>query len=139
MATIELGGMAIPDSALTWMFVRASGPGGQHVNKVSTAVECRLHLDRAGIGGGTRERLEKLAGSRLTGGGEVRVFVDRHRAQARNRAIALERLAALIAAARQEPKRRVPTKPSAAQKARRREDKKRRSEIKKRRRAPDAY
>ena len=136
MATIELGGVAIPTAALAWKFVRASGPGGQHVNKVSTAVECRLDLGRAALAPDVRARLERLAGSRLNAAGEVVLFADGERSQARNRAAALARLAALLAVAAQPPKRRVPTKPSPAQKAKRRQEKKRRAATKELRRPP---
>ena len=71
MASIDLGGIAVPEAALTFKFVRASGPGGQNINKVSTAVEGRLDLDAAGLRGGLRGRLERLAGSRLTAAGEI--------------------------------------------------------------------
>ena len=139
MATVELGGLAVPESALAWKFVRASGPGGQNVNKVSTAVECRLDLAAADLPPAVRARLETMAGSRLNARGEIVLFADAFRTQARNRATALERLDALVAAARHVPKPRVATKPSKAQKARRREDKKRRGDVKRSRRPPTDY
>lgn len=136
MPPISLGGFDIPEAAITWKFLRSSGPGGQNVNKVATAVECRLNLDRAELPRTTRSRLEKLAGSRLTASGEVVLFADAQRTQARNRADALARLSALLEAARQVPKTRIPSKPSAAQRAKRREDKQRRSQVKEARRRP---
>lgn len=139
MATVEIGGFPVPESALTWKFVRASGPGGQNVNKVSTAVECRLDLATAELPPPVRARLEAIAGSRLNARGEIILFADAFRTQARNRAAALERLDALVTAARQVPKPRVATKPSRAQKARRREDKKRRGDVKRSRRPPTDY
>ena len=131
MASIDIGGIAVPDDALTFRFVRASGPGGQNVNKVSTAVEGRLNLDAAGIRGAFRERLERMAGSRLTTAGEIVVFADNHRTQPRNREAAQARLAALIEEALPEPRRRVPTRPTAGARARRHEDKRRRAGVKK--------
>ena len=131
MASIELGGLDVPEDALTFRFVRASGPGGQNVNKVSTAVECRLSLDAAGIRGGLRERLARLAGSRLTASGEIVVFADTHRTQPRNRDAARARLAALIERALPEPRPRVPTRPTAGARVRRLEDKRRRAGVKK--------
>ena len=139
MATVELGGFAVPETALAWKFVRASGPGGQNVNKVSTAVECRLDLATAELPPPVRARLEAIAGSRLNARGEIILFADAFRTQARNRAAALERLDALVTAARQVPKARVATKPSKTQKARRREDKKRRGAVKGDRRPPTDY
>ena len=136
---IEIGGLAIPEAALSWHFVRASGPGGQNVNKVATAVECRLDVDAAGLEQGVRQRLEQLAGSRLTGAGEVLIVAENHRTQARNRAEALERLAALIRAAREVPKPRIPVRVSATQRAKRRSDKRHRGEVKKQRKPPDDY
>lgn len=138
MASIDVGGLAIPENAVAWRFTRASGPGGQHVNKVSSAVECRLLLDRAELDREVRGRLERLAGSRLNGRGEIVLFADGERSQSRNRADVMARLGDLIAAARQAPKPRVATKPTLAAKIRRREDKAHRSEIKRRRRSPGA-
>ncbi len=112
MATIDIGGLTIPERALTFKFVRASGPGGQNVNKVATAAQCRLDLDAAGIEGPLRQRLEALAGKRLTAAGEIVVSADTHRTQARNRAEVLARLGAMIEAARTEPRPRRSTRPS---------------------------
>ena len=138
MATLDIGGLAIPERALTLKFVRSSGPGGQNVNKVATAVQCRLDLDAAGIEGELRLRLETVAGRRLTVGGEIVVSADTHRTQARNRTEALSRLAAMIEDARAEPRRRRPTRPSARARAKRLQDKRRRGETKKRRGRVDA-
>ena len=130
---MNIGGIDIPPSAIAWKFVRSRGPGGQNVNKVATAVECRLNLDEAGIEPGVRARLKALAASRLTAAGDIVIFADTHRTQQRNREAALERLGRLIEQARQVPKRRIPTAPSAGAKARRRDDKRRRAGIKERR------
>ncbi|MDD9962469.1 MAG: aminoacyl-tRNA hydrolase [Gammaproteobacteria bacterium] len=127
---MNIGGIDIPPSAIAWKFVRSRGPGGQNVNKVATAVECRLNLDEAGIDPSVRERLKALAASRLTAAGDIVIFADTHRTQQRNREAALERLGALIEQARQVPKRRIPTVPSAGAKARRRDHKRRRAGIK---------
>ncbi|MCY3928503.1 MAG: alternative ribosome rescue aminoacyl-tRNA hydrolase ArfB [Acidobacteria bacterium] len=138
MATLSIGGLEIPETALAFKFVRASGPGGQNVNKVATAVQCRLDLDAAGIEGVLRRRLEHLAGKRLTGAGEIVVFAATHRTQARNRAEALSRLAAMIEEARAEPRPRRPTGPSVRARAKRLADKRRRGVTKKRRGRVDA-
>ncbi|MXX63411.1 MAG: aminoacyl-tRNA hydrolase [Holophagales bacterium] len=130
MASLDIGGLTIPERALTFKFVRASGPGGQNVNKVATAAQCRLDLDAAGIEGPLRQRLERLAGKRLTVAGEIVVFCDTHRTQARNRETALARLAALIEEAAAEPRRRVATRPSARNRARRLEAKRQRGATK---------
>lgn len=118
------GGVAgIPAAAITVHFVRASGPGGQNVNKVSTAVQLRVNLDAAQLPAGVRARLERLVPGQITRDGELIIAAQRFRSQLRNREDALARLAALIQTARRAPKPRVPTGPSLAEKRRRREDK----------------
>ena len=115
---------------MQWSFVRSSGPGGQNVNKVATAVQLRVDLDRAGLPLGVRSRLEKLAGARLTKHGELLIRADRYRTQAQNRDDALARLEALLAQACHKPKRRVPTKPTKAARQRRTDAKTRRGQLK---------
>lgn len=137
MPAINIGGLEIPQSALQWRFTHASGPGGQNVNKVSTAVECRFNLDAAGLPSPVRLRLERLAGKRLNAAGEVVIFADTHRSQALNRKAALARLAAFVEQARRAPKPRLSTAPPAGAKAKRREAKRRRSATKERRQAPN--
>jgi ribosome-associated protein len=112
-------------------FVRASGPGGQNVNKVSTAVELRFDvLGSPSLPEGVRVRLARLAGRKLSDEGILIIRADRFRTQERNREDARERLAELVLKATVVPKRRVPTKPSRASKARRRDDKKKRGHVK---------
>lgn len=123
--------IAIPDSELEESFIRASGPGGQNVNKLSTAVQLRFDVRRSpSLPTAVAVRLMKLAGSRMTLDGVLVLTAQRFRTQERNRADARDRLAGLIAKAAVAPVRRRATKPSAGAKERRLEGKAVRSGIK---------
>lgn len=123
--------ITIEDWEITESFVRASGPGGQNVNKVSSAVELRFEAARSpALTEAVKRRLQRLAGRRWTKEGALVLFVAEERSQARNRDVARERLAELIRRATVVPKKRVKTRVSLNQKRKRVDAKKRRGEVK---------
>jgi ribosome-associated protein len=123
--------IAIDEDEISYAFVRASGPGGQHVNKTSTAVELRFDVRRSpSLPEPVRARLERLAGSRLTNEGVLVLFAQNRRSQELNRQDAVERLVELVRKAAEIPKRRKATRPTLASKTRRLEAKSRRGGVK---------
>lgn len=122
--------IAIDDREVEERFVRASGPGGQNVNKVSTAVELRFDVRASSLPAAVKDRLLALGATRVTADGVLLIDSREHRTQARNREAARERLVELIAKAARPPRRRKPTKPRPAAREKRLETKKLRSKVK---------
>jgi len=122
--------IAIDDRELDERFVRASGPGGQNVNKVSTAVELRFDVRGSSLPYDVKQRLMTLAGSRMSSEGVLLIDSREHRTQVQNREAARARLVAMLQQAAKRPKTRRPTKPKRAAKEKRLESKRQRGEVK---------
>lgn len=121
---------ALPEDALEESFIASSGPGGQNVNKVATAVQLRCDVFKLGLAPDVYRRLKELAGSKMTGAGEIVITARTWRTQDGNRAEARQRLVELITKAHIRPQKRVKTKPSRAAKAKRVDEKRKRSGVK---------
>lgn len=125
---------SLDDGELKFTFVRSSGPGGQNVNKVATAVQVRFDIYQSSLPWEVKERLRHLSANRITSDGELLIEAKRFRTQEQNREDAINRLTELIRRAFERPRTRRKTKPSAASQEKRLQEKKQRGEIKKNRR-----
>ena len=122
--------VTLPEEALSESFLAATGPGGQNVNKVATAVQLRADVFRLGLAPEVYQRLKVIAGTRMTAAGELLITARRYRTQDANRTDARARLAEMIARAHMQPRKRKATRPSKAAKARRVDTKKQRGAVK---------
>jgi ribosome-associated protein len=123
--------LSIDEDEIVWSFSRASGPGGQNVNKVSTAAELRFDVGKAFLPEDLKQRLRPLAGRQLTLDGILVITAQETRSQERNREIALQKLIELLRKAAHRPKRRIATRPTRASKTRRLDSKSKRGQTKK--------
>ena len=124
---------SLDENELQFTFIRSSGPGGQNVNKVATAVQVRFDIDQSTLPREAKERLRHIAVNKITGNGELLIEAKRFRTQEQNREDALNRLANLLQRAFEKPKTRRKTKPTAASQEKRLKQKKQKGEIKKNR------